>query len=168
MKQIKLFILPFILLGGLVLTTSAVVIPEKKSNGIDKDRLAKAELLIQSSIADGSDISYKEMLKIGKVVKGSKLSFKQRLVLKTFRKKISTAMISANAKGSSGKSQLIALLLCIFVGVLGIHRFYLGYTWQGIVQLLTLGVFGIWTLIDLIRIITGDLKPKDGDYETEL
>jgi TM2 domain len=168
MKQIKLFILPFILLGGLVLTTSAVVIPEKKSNGIDKDRLAKAELLIQSSIADGSDISYKEMLKIGKVVKGSKLSFKQRLVLKTFRKRISTAMISANAKGSGGKSQLIALLLCIFVGFIGVHRFYLGYIWQGVVQLLTLGGLGIWTLIDLIRIITGDLKPKDGDYETEL
>jgi TM2 domain len=168
MKQIKLFILPFILLGSLVLTTSAVVMPEKKSNGIDKERLAKAELLIQSAISDGSDISYKEMLKIGKVVKGSKLSFKQRMVVKTFRKKISTAMITANAKGSGGKSQLIALLLCIFVGVFGIHRFYLGYIWQGVVQLLTLGGLGIWTLIDLIRIITGDLKPKDDDYETEL
>ncbi|MGL2986980.1 TM2 domain-containing protein [Flavobacterium sp. RSSA_27] len=64
----------------------------------------------------------------------------------------------------SGKSQVVALLLCIFVGVIGIHRFYLGYTWQGIVQLLTLGLFGIWTLIDLIRIITGDLQPKGGSY----
>jgi len=67
-----------------------------------------------------------------------------------------------------GKSQLVALLLCFFVGTLGIHRFYLGYTWQGIVQLLTFGVFGIWTLIDLIRIITGDLKPKNGDYTDTL
>ncbi|MDY0401597.1 MAG: TM2 domain-containing protein [Bacteroidales bacterium] len=44
------------------------------------------------------------------------------------------------------------------------HRFYLGYTWQGIVQLLTLGGLGIWTLIDLIRIITRDLQPKSGHY----
>lgn len=64
----------------------------------------------------------------------------------------------------SGKSQLVALLLCIFLGVLGIHRFYLGYIWQGVVQLLTFGLFGIWTLIDLIRIIIGDLQPKNGGY----
>ena len=72
------------------------------------------------------------------------------------------------AKGDGGKSQLIALLLCGFIGSLGIHRFYLGYTWQGIVQLLTLGGCGIWALIDFIRIITGDLKPKDGEYEKTL
>lgn len=71
-------------------------------------------------------------------------------------------------KRAGGKSQLIALLLAVFVGGIGIHRFYLGYTWQGIVQLLTLGGCGIWALIDLIRIITGDLQPKDGSYETTL
>ena len=67
-----------------------------------------------------------------------------------------------------GKSQVIALILVLVAGGLGIHRFYLGYTWQGIVQLLTLGGCGIWAIIDLIRIITGDLKPKDGEYETTL
>jgi hypothetical protein len=72
------------------------------------------------------------------------------------------------APASGGKSQLIALLLVIFVGTLGIHRFYLGYIWQGVVQLLTAGGCGIWALIDLIRIITGDLKPKDDEYETKL
>ena len=58
------------------------------------------------------------------------------------------------------KAKVIALILCLVVGGIGIHRFYLGYTWQGIVQLLTLGGCGIWALIDLIRIITGDLQPK--------
>ncbi|WP_293301009.1 TM2 domain-containing protein [Pedobacter sp. UBA4863] len=71
-------------------------------------------------------------------------------------------------KRAGGKSQLIALLLVILVGGLGIHRFYLGYTWQGVVQLLTLGGCGIWALIDLIRIITGDLQPKDGSYDQTL
>ena len=69
---------------------------------------------------------------------------------------------------AGGKSQLIALILVILVGGLGIHRFYLGYTWQGVVQLLTLGGCGIWALIDLIRIVTGDLEPKNGPYEETL
>lgn len=76
--------------------------------------------------------------------------------------------MSSPAAAASGKSQLVALLLCLFVGFLGIHRFYLGYTWQGVVQLLTLGGFGIWALIDLIRIITGDLQPKGGSYSETL
>ena len=67
-----------------------------------------------------------------------------------------------------GKSQIVALILVLLVGGLGIHRFYLGYTWQGVVQLLTGGGCGVWTLIDLIRIITGDLQPKDGSYDKTL
>lgn len=76
--------------------------------------------------------------------------------------------LSSPAAAFSGKSQLIALLLCLVVGGIGIHRFYLGYTWQGIVQLITLGGCGIWALIDLIRIITGDLQPKNGNYTSTL
>lgn len=70
----------------------------------------------------------------------------------------------ASDTNAEGQSQIIALVLCLLLGGLGIHRFYLGYIWQGVVQLLTFGGFGIWVLIDLIRIITGDLKPKDGSY----
>ena len=77
-----------------------------------------------------------------------------------------TELVSPAAAG--GKSQVVALLLCVFVGIIGIHRFYLGYIWQGIVQILTLGGLGIWTLIDLVRIITGDLQPKDGSYTKTL
>lgn len=69
------------------------------------------------------------------------------------------------APSGSGKSQIVAAILCWLVGIIGVHRFYLGYTWQGVVQILTLGGLGIWTLIDLIRIIIGDLQPKDGAYE---
>jgi len=76
--------------------------------------------------------------------------------------------LSSPAAIGGNKSQLIALLLVLFVGGMGIHRFYLGYTWQGIVQLLTAGGCGVWALIDLIRIITGDLGPKDGSYSSTL
>lgn len=76
-----------------------------------------------------------------------------------------TYEINTSTDGSgTGKSQIIALILVFFLGVIGVHRFYLGYTWQGVVQLLTGGLLGIWTLIDLIRIITGSLTPKDGNY----
>ncbi|MBU6343401.1 MAG: TM2 domain-containing protein [Bacteroidetes bacterium] len=63
---------------------------------------------------------------------------------------------------------MVALLLCIFLGFLGIHRFYLGYPLIGIIQLLTLGMCGIWYLIDFFRICFGDLKPKNGVYDPEL
>jgi TM2 domain-containing membrane protein YozV len=69
---------------------------------------------------------------------------------------------------ADGKSQVIALILALVVGGIGIHRFYLGYIWQGVVQLLTFGGCGIWSLIDLIRIATGDLQPKDGSYSKTL
>jgi TM2 domain len=76
--------------------------------------------------------------------------------------------LSSPAAAADGKSQVIALILAIAVGGIGIHRFYLGYTWQGVVQLLTLGGCGIWAIIDLIRIITGDLQPKGGSYTKTL
>ncbi len=78
------------------------------------------------------------------------------------------AAAHAPKPGGGNKNQWVALLLCFFLGGIGIHRFYLGYTWQGVVQLLTGGGCGIWALIDLIRIITGDLQPKDGRYGTEI
>jgi TM2 domain-containing membrane protein YozV len=69
------------------------------------------------------------------------------------------------AAALGGKSQVVAFLLCLFFGLIGVHRFYLGYPGIGILQILTLGGLGIWTLIDLIRIITGDLQPKNGSYD---
>ena len=66
----------------------------------------------------------------------------------------------------SPKSRLVALLLCIFVGYLGIHRFYVGKTGTGILWLFTGGLCGIGQLIDLIMIIMGSFTDVNGNFVT--
>jgi hypothetical protein len=68
-----------------------------------------------------------------------------------------------NPIDGEGKDWLTAVLLCFFLGVFGIHRFYTGHTAIGVVQLLTLGGCGIWALIDFIIIIVGNFKDSKGN-----
>jgi TM2 domain-containing membrane protein YozV len=49
------------------------------------------------------------------------------------------------------------------LGVFGVHRFYTGHTALGVVQILTLGGCGIWTLIDFIIIVSGNYKDAQGN-----
>ena len=67
---------------------------------------------------------------------------------------------------SSSKSRLLALLLCIFVGGFGVHRFYVGKIGTGILWLFTGGCLGIGTLIDVIIIACGSFKDKEGKILT--
>jgi len=63
----------------------------------------------------------------------------------------------------SEKNWLVALLLCIFLGALGVHRFYVGKVGTGLLQLFTFGGCGIWVFIDFIMIVVGSFKDKDGN-----
>lgn len=60
------------------------------------------------------------------------------------------------------KEFLTTWLLSLLVGVLGIDRFYLGKIGTGILKLVTFGGFGVWALIDLILVLTGNTRDKQG------
>lgn len=60
------------------------------------------------------------------------------------------------------KEWIVALLLSVFLGSLGIDRFYLGYLGLGILKLITAGGCGIWWLIDLILIATNAMTDAEG------
>ncbi|MGO8951456.1 MAG: TM2 domain-containing protein [Ktedonobacterales bacterium] len=63
---------------------------------------------------------------------------------------------------SPPKDWLTALLLTIFLGIFGIQSFYTGKILFGVLQLLTLGGCGIWTLVDIILIATGTYRDAQG------
>lgn len=64
--------------------------------------------------------------------------------------------------GVSQKSKTITLLLCIFLGYLGIHKFYVGKIGGGLLYLLTGGLFGFGWVIDIIVIATGHYQDGFG------
>ena len=67
----------------------------------------------------------------------------------------------------SEKRKLPAFLLCLFFGVFGVHRFYVGKVATGVLQLLTLGGLSLWMLLDLLVIILGGFTDKEGRLITK-
>ena len=67
-------------------------------------------------------------------------------------------------KDTSDKDFTTTALLCYFLGVMGIHRFYVGKIGTGVVMFLTAGGFGIWAMIDFIVLVTGNFKDDEGRY----
>ena len=102
----------FTLLASVVLLCSAV---PTGNNAVEAGKEPVTNVVASKPEATKSTYSYKELKRTAEEVKGSKLTLKEKISLKLFGKKIA----SKSAMGG-GKSQLIALLLCIFVGNFGL------------------------------------------------
>ena len=63
---------------------------------------------------------------------------------------------------TSDKSKTTALLLCIFLGWMGAHYFYVGRIMRGIVSLFTFNLFGIGRIYDIVKVALGGLKDNTG------
>ena len=64
---------------------------------------------------------------------------------------------------ASEKGFVPTLLLCFFLGMLGVHRFYVGKIGTGLLQLVTFGGLGIWVMVDFIMIAVGSFTDADGN-----
>lgn len=71
-----------------------------------------------------------------------------------------------NETSKSEKDWIATLLLSLFFGGLGVHRFYAGKVGTGLLMLFTLGGLGIWALIDLIMVIVGKFTDGEGNLIT--
>jgi hypothetical protein len=60
------------------------------------------------------------------------------------------------------KSRLITALLCLFFGMFGFHRFYVGKIGTGLIWFFTFGLFGIGWIIDLLCAVVGIFRDKAG------
>ena len=71
-------------------------------------------------------------------------------------------LVLQNPQDKSPKDWITTLLLCIFLGTIGVHRFYVGKIGSGVAQIFTRGGCGIWTFVDLIMILTGSFTDESG------
>ena len=77
--------------------------------------------------------------------------------------KCGVRQISANVGDDVGKQWFTLMLLSIFLGSLGVDRFYVGKIGTGILKLLTLGGCGIWWIIDVIVVAAGRFTDSNGN-----
>lgn len=90
--------------------------------------------------------------------KGSAEGWRHRLVPAVKGTPVSSSYFSQTPP----KSFVVTWLLSLFLGSLGVDRFYLGKIGTGLLKLITIGGFGLWSLIDLILVLTNNQRGADG------
>lgn len=69
-----------------------------------------------------------------------------------------------NSRENSEKNFETCLLLFIFLGWIGAHRFYVGKIGTAILYIITLNGLWIWWIVDLITILTRNFKDNEGKF----
>ena len=82
--------------------------------------------------------------------------------LGNFKDKEGRPIVTPPDENMSDKNLGVILVLFLFLGFFGIHRFMAGKIGTGVLFLLTLGGLGIWALIDLFTMASGNFKDKEG------
>lgn len=77
--------------------------------------------------------------------------------------KLTPSPYSCNDVIDNHRTWITTLLLCIFFGMFGVHRFYNRKIGTGLLMLFTCGGCGIWYIVDLIMIICGSFTDKEGN-----
>ena len=149
--------------------------PEKISSNKDLLIVSKEikSIPLVNSIPELTALSNKidEVLSDNKTSKKDKVKLSEIREIKKEVKNLKKQLKKENKITSKAKSQgpgtdrTIAIILCCFLGGLGIHRFYLGYYGMGILYLITGGLCGIGVIIDLIKLLNGDLQPLGGSFD---
>lgn len=62
----------------------------------------------------------------------------------------------------SNRSRFVAAMLCLFLGLFGIHRFYVGKWGTGLIQFFTGGGLVIWAVVDFLLIVFGLFTDAEG------
>lgn len=75
---------------------------------------------------------------------------------------VQNVVINQTYRTCSDKDKWIALLLCVFLGAFGAHRFYVGDIKMGLLYLFTCGIFGLGWLYDIVKILLGSFRDKYG------
>lgn len=120
---------------------------------LDLDTLKKyKELLDCGAITEEEFISKKEMI-LNRTSNINTEKTKKEEVIKEIKKEESVSEINKEQISEKNNKWTI-FLLCLFLGYLGVHKFYEGKIGMGILYLCTFGLFGFGWLIDLILILT--------------
>lgn len=93
---------------------------------------------------------------------GNKAIGKRRSEIKANNNLLDVIVENAIRPKAEGYDWFITLLLCFFVGFLGVHRFYTGSMLLGVGQLLTFGGCGLWTMVDFALILMNTYKDGNG------
>lgn len=76
--------------------------------------------------------------------------------------------MNANDGQMVGRNKAVALILCVFLGYLGVHRFYVRKIGSGLLYFFTAGLFGIGWIVDIVRMVSGSFwveRPVNGPVE---